>query len=48
MGDYKLAQEEQLSTFIFPLSLKKILSAFMENTGTIKKRQKVTVNNGTT
>jgi len=32
MGDYKLDQEEQFSTFIFQLSFKKLLSAYMENT----------------
>jgi hypothetical protein len=50
MGDFKLAYEEQLSTFIFPF-LKNTLAVYMENTLTSRKNIKIeniSVINGTT
>jgi hypothetical protein len=50
MGDYTQALEEQLADFIFQLSLKKFLSAYMENTLNGEKSIKIwhiSVNNRT-
>ncbi len=50
MGDYTQAFEEQLTNFIFHLSFKKFLSAYMENTLNGEKSIKImhiSVNNKT-